>query len=198
MGRLTLMVEDVTIQTSADEENKDDLFNPNRDLTLEESDEETASAEETPPQDTEDYKQKFSMSSQENQRILAENKKLQLDMASQRAEADKLKVETKRYADLLLNENSEAMDMAQTRQAVAQLQKDIALEREARKLDDFVREHPEAQSHREALKRFGRVYPEAEYDQVWNENFAPLIAKGEETSTEQIRKARKSSPEKIG
>src|SRR3990167_6306734 len=98
MGRLTLMVEDVTIQTSADEENKDDLFNPNRDLTLEESDEETESAEETPPQDTEDYKQKFSMSSQENQRILAENKKLQLDMASQRAEADKLKVETKRYA----------------------------------------------------------------------------------------------------
>ena len=189
------MVEDVTIQTSADEENKDDLFNPNRDLTLEESDEETESAEETPPQDTEDYKQKFSMSSQENQRILAENKKLQLDMASQRAEADKLKVETKRYADLLLNENPEAMDMAQTRQAVAQLQKDIALEREARKLDDFVREHPEAQSHREALQRFGRVYPEAGYESLWSENFAPLIAKGEETSAEQIRKARKSSPE---
>jgi hypothetical protein len=147
---------------------------------------------QTPPID---YEAKFAASTRENQRIMAENQRLQADIEEARATQQQLEKDLKSYYESLREDNPQAFDLNQVKQSLNDIQKRIAVREEAEDLSAYLQGNPEAGEHREALKALGRSLPKSSYQEIWGKYFQPLIEKGEEAQAKNLQIKKQTQPE---
>ncbi len=139
---------------------------------------------ELPKKEREDWKTKFAMSTTENQRISAENQKLQADLEAERQARQSLEKDSEDLANI----NPDGSRLLKTEKTVEQIQRELLLDKEERELNSFVQSLPEAKSHAEALKSLGRANPKASYKDLWEKHFLPVFEAGKEASKNQRKK----------
>jgi len=135
-----------------------------------------------------DYKEKFSASTRENQRIRDEHQKLQETLDQERVNSKELETSVKEYEKQLADENPEALDMLILKKKVEKLSQDTALQRENAMMNDYLKSNPDADEQKEALKALGRTFPDRTYGDLYDVYFAPLVKKGEEAYQSKLSK----------
>lgn len=140
----------------------------------------TEANEETPKAEPEvDYKEKFSASSKEAQRLAQEQKDLQAQLQADRIrlkelEAEKMELETK-----FKTEKPEEYDALSTKRELEAIKKDLIAQKEEAALNTFLAETPEApKEQKEVLKKLGRANPNLSYSQIWSDMIKPLMEAG--------------------
>lgn len=150
------------------------------------------------PEDTTDYKEKFAASSRENQRILDENKKIAEELAKERdgrAQLERLNEEYKRVAG---ESNPDGAKILELEKSIASVAQSLALNKENEDLRKFVDAHPEAAKVSDSLRKLYRLTPTKSLDEIWGENFAPLVQVAKDGSVARITAQKKSAPERTG
>jgi hypothetical protein len=140
-----------------------------------------------------DYKAKFSASTTEAQRLVAENKLLEARMAEIEANAGRLAKEKEEMERRFADQNPEVYDQIKTSKEMAEIKEKLLLQEERTAIDDFTKTIPEAVSHKDALKKLGRAFPGKSYQDIWNETFKPFY---DNIQTAVIEDKKKSMPEK--
>lgn len=148
----------------------------------------------SPPEKQEDYKLKFSESSKEALRLLEENKRKDAEADELRANQQRLETELKTYQEIYAG-NAEATDMVKVKASIESLQKSVVQAKEEAELADFLRQNPEADSHREALKSLLRANPSKSLKRLWDDNFEPLLKKGGEKAISELQTKKRIQPE---
>lgn len=154
------------IQTSEEEEVTDEETQ-----TSEESEAETEGGEGTTSEGDVDYKEKFSQSTTENQRILEENKALQEKLDEEKKDKAKLEEEHNKHFNNLQEEDPEEYRISQMEKSVKETQRTLLEQKEESDLNSFINDKPEAKSIKEALRKLGRTEPNRSYDELYTENF---------------------------
>lgn len=142
-----------------------------------------------------DYKVKFSESAREAQRLYEETKTLKQEKAEalQRAEAERK--EREELLARLKDENPEAFDALSIKKNLSELQREVLTQKEEREVNDYLSKNPQAVAHKEALKRLGRAEPKKSYDELWSENFAPVMESGRKLAEQEYKSTRAKQPE---
>ena len=133
---------------------------------------------EQPKQPEIDYKEKFSASTRENQRILAEQKALQSALKEREARLEAIEKENAEYEAFLKGERPEMYETVQVKKELNELKKDIILQKEKLAIDEFISNNPDAKLHKEALKTLGRANPDKSYDEIYSSYIKPIYEAG--------------------
>jgi len=138
----------------------------------------TEVTENTPTEPEVNYKEKFAASTRENQRIEAEKKVIQDALNEKEANIVALAEEKAEYERRLKDEQPETYDAIKVNKELSELKKDLVLEKEGRKLNDYIESNPDAKGHKEALKGLGRVNPNMSYDNIYQTMVKPIYEAG--------------------
>ncbi len=163
--------------------------------------EETEGAVEAPQEEEIDYKIKFSESSREAQRLLSEKKQADTLLVQREQALAEKESELEEMRNALNSDNPDAGELLNLKKSVASLQKDILLEKEEKLVNEFIGKEPLAAKAKEALKDYGRVYPNKSLNEIWETYFKPLVEQGKtivKTSPKTETGKGSSSPEPTG
>ena len=159
-----------------DQTSQDDVQADAKGQTSEDTPKETAGDQAAPEKEEIDYKVKFSESSAEAQRLLDEKKRLQAEKEEKERELRERTEELERLREeneALASGNPEAYDTVKLKKSLEEIKKQVLIEREERELQDYIRRNPQAEAHKEALRKLGR-HSKLSYDKIWAENFKPV------------------------
>ncbi len=185
------------IQTTESTPESDSNQDIEVELNLDEGNQEqevTEANEEKPVEP--DYKEKFSASAKEAQRLIGENKDLQVKFKEQEARLKALEEEKNALDSTLKEERPEEYDAMKTKSELANIKKDLVLQKENNALNDVISEIPEAKAHKEALRKLGRAHPNLSYKDLWDTTVKPLMEAGAELYNTKQTNKRITQPEK--
>jgi len=138
----------------------------------------TEAVDSAPTEPAIDYKEKFSASTTENQRIMAENKTIQDNLRAKEAAIDNLEREKQEIESRLKEENPEAYDALKVNKELNSLKKDVILQKEELAINSFIADRPEAKAHKDALRMFGRANPDVPLSELYDRHIKPTYEAG--------------------
>lgn len=157
--------------------------------TIETTTKETEGGTET-AKDEEDYKVKFSESSREAQRLYGENKNLKDEMEVLKTKVSNLSVVEEKELAELKEANPELYEFRTLKKSFGELQKTVLSQKEELEIAKMLEANPDAKLFREAIKKIGRAEPNRSYDDIWAEEFKPLIETKVKAKADEIAKAK--------
>lgn len=143
---------------------------------------------------TVDYREKFANSAREAQRLLDENRTRLSELAQAKAQNAEMERKMRELEDLARGNNPEGYDSMQLRSHIERLGTDLAQMKERQELEEFVRQHPEADKYRDTLRDLGRAYTGKSYRDIWDTSLKS-VAEAERLAGEAKDDRRKSAPE---
>ncbi len=120
-----------------------------------------------------DYRVKFSESSREALRLLDEKKALEQSIS----ERDQKISAYEKQLESLKADNPDLAKVIDLENTVNELKKDAALGKEERSLNEFIKEVPDAESFKEAIRKLGRIEPTKSYKEIFSEHFSAVVGK---------------------
>jgi len=163
--------------------------------TQEDEDNGTEERGSTPKEPEVDYRIKFSESTKENQRIMAENKATQERLARIEAHASTLEEEKAELERQLRSEKPDSFEAIQVKKELNELKRDIILQKERDAINDYVDSNPEAARHKEALKSLGRANPTLSYSEIYDRMIKPVYEAGMKDYEEKQKIKKQIQPE---
>lgn len=139
-----------------------------------------------------DYRAKFAASTTEAQRLVEANKLLEAQVAEEKATAARLAKEKEEMERRFADQNPEVYDQIKTTKEMAEIKEKLLLQEERTAIEEFTKTIPEAEAHKDALKKLGRAFPDKSYLDIWNETFKPFYDK---TAAAVEEDKKKSMPE---
>ena len=171
---------------------------------------ETATDEETPEEevveekekpveeDAIDYKQRYSDSTREFQKLQQKLKEGEALSTLERQKAESYQRERDDALARLQAEQPETFDTLTMKKQLDTTVQQLAELKEKAQLDDFIADQPLAKSHREALKNFGRAFPDKSLDSIWGENFKDIVEARQEIQEKKKTRTAASQPDRGG
>lgn len=140
-----------------------------------------------------DYKQKFSESTTENQRIMEETRLKEEKISLLEGQLGKVKaLEEKGYSldDIAYyvgnTQTQGGLEDAKLKREVADLKKTQNLQKEEFKLSNFLTGNKEAEPFRETLKALGRNNPSSSFKDLWEKHLMPAISSGRDAASKKL------------
>jgi len=141
----------------------------------------TEANEETPPakEPEVDYKEKFTASAKEAQRLAQEQKDLQAKVEADRTRLERLEAEKADLENRFKEEKPEEYDVMQTKRELETIKRDLVVQKEETALNAFLAENSEApKEQKEVLRKLGRANPNLSYGQIWSDIVKPIMEAG--------------------
>lgn len=143
-------------------------------INIEEEPKETGADEQPLEEPKVDYEEKFANSTKENQKIMAENKKLQADFEANDTRLRELEEEKNTLDEQLKTDDPEAYDAFKVKKELHEIKKDLITSKEENSLNGFLMDNPNAKEQKEVLRQLGRTNPNQSYDDLWETVVKPL------------------------
>lgn len=184
------------VQTSGSEEVLDEQKAP-----TEESEETETEGGETQPEEI-DYKVKFSESSKEAQRLAGEAKRLEAERAATEervrqleAEKTRLEEEQRKAFEALKESNPEAYNFTKLEREVNELKQSVFSGTLEGQIEKFIQTEPLAQASRDAILRILKSNPSRTPQQVWEEDFRPVVNHAIDSAAKRKTRTASEQPE---
>lgn len=152
--------------------------------------------EEAEPKDTTDWKQRYSESTKEFQKLNAKLKEYEGLTAQERNKAEKLQEERDSLMKRLKDEQPETYDAITLKSALDSNSRELAELKEKVQLDDFISDEPLAKPYREALKAHARAFPKKSMQDIWNDSFKDIAEAKKEIAETKTARKKESQPDK--
>lgn len=176
-------------QTPDEESNADEET-----LTGEDAPVGTEEQPEAPKSDEPDYKVKFSESTRENQRILAEKQKTDQENQTLKDGMAKLEAEKKELFEAINADNPNAAIIKSLQNRIEQTEKSVSEKELDRDLNDLVKQTPLAGKVADAIRKLAKVEGKSPKE-IYETNFKPLEEEAGKAKADKIIKQKQHQPE---
>jgi predicted RNase H-like nuclease (RuvC/YqgF family) len=148
------------------------------------------------PEETIDYwKERYNASSRGAEDISRREKEARQALMEKESAINAVAREKAELERRLQDEQPESYERYKIEQELESLKKDVVLQKEARAIDEFISQRPEASGQREALKAYGRTNPNKSYGELYDSFIKPIYEAGVKEAEAKIQVKKQSQPE---